>query len=190
MAEAQKSDNTEQVEQLQKKLAALTKIHNSSKDAHLQLQDDLAAHQEAANKHTITVAELDEQNRQLKEQIKSLDTQHNELVAECEKDEHRIHELENEVTNLKHQLEIATASGSKSDLQDLCSRLEQENKDLHTDLTRTKEENETSSHKQLEMQKALESKIADLESELKTLQAQLAAKTEDLQRLSSEQSTT
>ena len=47
MAEAQKSDNTEQVEQLQKKLAALTKIHNSSKDAHLQLQDDLSAHQEA-----------------------------------------------------------------------------------------------------------------------------------------------
>ena len=37
MAEAQKSDNTEQVEKLQKKLAALTKIHNSSKDAHLQL---------------------------------------------------------------------------------------------------------------------------------------------------------
>jgi hypothetical protein len=35
MAEAQKSDNTKQVEQLQKKLAALTKIHNSSKDAHL-----------------------------------------------------------------------------------------------------------------------------------------------------------
>jgi chromosome segregation ATPase len=147
MAEAQKSDNTEQVEQLQKKLAALTKIHNSSKDAHLQLQDDLAAHQEAADKHSNSIAELEEQNRQLKEQIKSLDTQHTELVAECEKDEHRIHELENANTDLKHKLEIATAchSGQKSELQDVCDKLKEENKNLHQQLT---EIDEKSAHKE------------------------------------------
>jgi chromosome segregation ATPase len=125
----------------------LTKIHNSSKDAHLQLQDDLAAHQEAAGKHFDTVAELEEQNRQLREQIKGLDSQHNELVAECEKDEHRIHELENECTDLKHKLEISMASqsGSKSELQEVCDKLEEENKQLHKQQT---DNEEKSAHKE------------------------------------------
>ena len=113
----------------------------------MQLQDDLAAHQEAADKHSTAVTELEEQNRQLKEQIKSLDIQHNELVAECQKDEHRIHELENENTDLKHKLEIASASqsGSKSELQEVCDRLEEENKSLHKKLT---DNEEKSAHKE------------------------------------------
>jgi chromosome segregation ATPase len=85
----------------------------------------------------VRVEALEDENRQLKEQIKSLDTQHAELVAECEKDEHRIHELENDNTDLKHKLEIATASqsGQKSELQDVCDKLEEENKNLHQQLT-------------------------------------------------------
>ena len=107
------------------------------------------------------VEALEDENRQLKEQIKSLNTQHDELVAECEKDEHRIHELENDNTDLKHKLEIATASqsGQKSELQDVCDKLEEENKQLHQQISNSAEESSQKEKKQAEQIEGLTKKL-------------------------------